>query len=100
LGKAKAVTPKCVCSFPFWKSALGDGESDSGDKYPDEIVKLQCELDVNWMWIGCELDRWFQGFRSLEKDNKMFSMTFDINVKLVPTDVQMEFIDLQNDFHL
>ena len=52
------------------------------------------------MWIGCELDRWFQGFRSLEKDNKMFSMTFDINVKLVPTDVQMEFIDLQNDFHL
>jgi len=30
----------------------------------------------------------------------MFSMTFDINVKLVPTDVQMEFIDLQNDFHL
>ena len=71
---------------PCLQSALGDGKS--GAKYADEIVKLQCEFN-----------RWFQDFRKLENDIKMFN-AFDIDVKAVPTDDQMEYIELQDDLDL
>ena len=44
-----------------------------------------------------KFDRRFQDFRSLENGIKMFSMPFNINVESVPIEVQMEFIELQND---
>lgn len=42
---ARAVTKNVFYHCPYLQSALGDGESDSGAKYADEIVKLQREFD-------------------------------------------------------
>ena len=75
--------------FPCLQSELVDGESHNVAKYADEIVKLQREFD-----------RRFQDFRSLENGIKMFSMPFHIDVESVLIDVQMEFIELQNDLDL
>ena len=47
-----------------------------------------------------KFDRRFQDFRSLENGIKMFSMPFNIDVESVPIEVQMEFIELQNDLDL
>ena len=75
--------------FPCLESELVDGESDNGVKYAGEIVKLQREFNHR-----------FQDFRSLENNIKIFSMLFNIDVESVPIDVQMEFIELQNDLDL
>ena len=85
----KQLRQKVFDRFPCLQSELVDGESDNGAKYADEIVKLQREFN-----------RRFQDFRSLENGIKMFSMPFNINVQSVPIDVQMEFIESQNDLDL
>ena len=60
------------CTWRWWKWHT-DVEN------ADEIANLQLECD-----------RRFQDFCSLESGIKMFSLPFEIDVKSVPIDVQME----------
>ncbi|XP_045442552.1 general transcription factor II-I repeat domain-containing protein 2-like [Pipistrellus kuhlii] len=69
------------------KSSLG--ESASYQKYAEKILSLRTEFETR-----------FADFKFLEDKFSLFSSVFSINIDLVPSEMQMEVIEIQCDSNL